>query len=428
MGDKIIQIFEFGWLRVGEKFGANCIEFKEKHFTLLQQYITQNHNKKYYQVYYNKVRFANFVGVIKVADLTIEVLPKTDRHNLGKSAWREVLIEMLMISLQVEVETTTLADLNVKHLTVLETYMHLFLNETEKLLHHGLIKKYRKERGNQYAIKGKLITDKQASLNFVHAERFFVEHNIFDRNNIYNQIILKALLCIKSIGVSQFTRNWSSRVLIDFPQCNDIKVTESTLNNITYDRKSSRYKAAIQLAKIILLNFHPDIRGGNENVLAIMFDMNLLWETYIYAMLNRANKYHDNQWIITPQAKTLFWRHPDNWSYNLKPDLLLKNRKTKKALIMDTKWKFQANTSIEDVRQMYAYGNFFSSKERYLLYPDLLDKSQPIEKKKGLFFIENSNEISCDNICGFIFIDLIDEKNRLNKNIGINILNQFANA
>lgn len=426
MDDKVIQVFEFGWIRVGETFGPKKIEFKDKHFALLQQYITQNHNKNYYQVFFNKVRFANFVGVIKVADLTIEVLPKTDRHNLDKNTWQKVLIEMLIISLQVEVETTTFADLNMKHSTVLETYMHLFLNETEKLLHQGLVKKYRKERGNQYALKGKLITDKQASVNVVHAERFYVEHNVFDRNNIYNQIILKALYCISRIGVSENIRNRTGRVLIDFPQCTDIKITEPILNNILFDRKTLRYKAAIQLAKIILLNFHPDIRGGNENVLAIMFDMNHLWETYIYAMLSRANKNYDYQWGITPQAKRKFWKHPDNWSYNLKPDFFLLNENNKKALIMDAKWKFRANTSIDDVRQLYAYGNFFSAHERYLLYPDFLNKTEPILKKDGFFYNENTGETSSTNICGFLFIDLIDQADQLNKNIGVHILNQFV--
>ena len=43
---------------------------------------------------------------------------------------------------------------------------------------------------------------------------------------------------------------------------------------------------------MIILNYSPDIRTGQENMLTLYcFDMNKLWEEYIYRMLLKAN--HD---------------------------------------------------------------------------------------------------------------------------------------
>ena len=56
----------------------------------------------------------------------------------------------------------------------------------------------------------------------------------------------------------------------------DCKVSAETFDKLIYDRRTESYKEIKEIlvvSKILLLNFRPDIAGGLENVIAILFDM-----------------------------------------------------------------------------------------------------------------------------------------------------------
>jgi hypothetical protein len=57
-----ICVYEYSWLIVGRTY--NDIEFTPNHKDLLAQYLTMNPGCGYYTVYYDRVRFCNYVGVI----------------------------------------------------------------------------------------------------------------------------------------------------------------------------------------------------------------------------------------------------------------------------------------------------------------------------------------------------------------------------
>jgi len=424
-----IQVFEYDWLVVNHDYTyidstgkTFTTQFKEGLYKRMALYATENASCPYYSVYLNKIRFRNYVGIIQVNGVTIEVLPKTDRHKVSKQDWQAVLFEMFKITMAVKAKITTEASIHLKQFTVLEGYLQLFLQETEKVLHAGLIKKYRKQTGNQTALKGRLLVHKQVTQNMVHAERFFVSYTIFDQKNIYNAILVEALQCIRSLTCSMNTTKWCEKLLLNFPECNKLKIAPSLFDHLVYDRKTSHYKTAIDLAKIILLNYHPDVKGGNNNMLAIMFDMNRLWESYIYAMLRKAAKSNYPNIKVTPQRKQLFWQKTGSYNLSLKPDILIYNKTNNKSLVLDTKWKFRKDTSMEDIRQMFAYGHYFKSAERYLLYPDKLKDKKVVDKHAGSFYDLDKRNFSATELCGLLFIDLLKENGKLNKEVGSKIL------
>jgi 5-methylcytosine-specific restriction enzyme subunit McrC len=400
-----IRVYEYDSLSVGTVYEG--VEFTPTLYKKLAQYLTQNQGCGYFSVLYNRIRFLNYVGAIQIDGMTIEVLPKTDRASTSKENWQRVLIEMLHISRQVEVKTTTLANINMRELSVLETYLQIFLAETEKLLHTGLVKKYRTQSGNQKAMKGKLMINQHISQNMVHAERFYVSYQVYDRDNLYNKVLYEALKCIHSLSFSMTTTQWCSKLMLDFPECSDLKVSEELFTRITFDRKTTRYETAIDLARIILLNYHPDVRGGNNHILAIMFDMNKLWESYVYAMLIRANRDTDYRVKILAQRRQPFWQLKDAWSLGMIPDIIIKNGE--QNIIIDTKWKYKKDASIEDVRQLYAYGKYFNARYRCLLYPE---KSDLIIKKGNYYtetnYQENTHTIAEDERCDLMFLDILN--------------------
>ena len=179
-----------------------------------------------------------------------------------------------------------------------------------------------------------------------------------------HQIIYKTLIIIDKIDTSPFLKDRLNRLFFEFPPQEDIKVNYKTFENLKFDRKTKRYENAIKIAKLILLNYSPDIISGKNNVLAILFNMNDLWEQYVFVKLKKyANK---NGLKVYAQRSKQFWNYR-----LLKPDILL--IKGGEKYIIDTKWKNVRNkdVSTQDLRQIFAYNEFWQAKKGMLLYPDI---------------------------------------------------------
>ena len=92
MNKNIIQVFEHQILKVN---GDN--KFDERNFNALKNYGYKT-GEKYYSVGHKRIQFSNYVGVIQVKNLTIEILPKADSNDdcaKSKSKWHDALISML---------------------------------------------------------------------------------------------------------------------------------------------------------------------------------------------------------------------------------------------------------------------------------------------------------------------------------------------
>ena len=138
---------------------------------------------------------------------------------------------------------------------------------------------------------------------------------------------------------------------------------------ISFNRKTKSYRKAINIARLLLLNYHPDLSHGKNHVLALMFDMNDVWERWFTQRLSLASKGHDGNISIRAQARKTFWTGNTGEIVRQKPDIILEIG-GKPKFIIDTKWKIISNRpSEDDVRQMFAYNKLFETKQAYLVYP-----------------------------------------------------------
>ena len=355
---RTIQIFEHQRLRVGQ---FEC--FTEKHFDLLVKYNEKNGNK-YFDAGYKSIVFKEYVGVIQVAGTTIEILPKADKGN-DKAKWQAILLNMLKECRLLQTETISSANLKLKTNSILDLYFEMFLKEVEYLIYTGLVKKYRKTSDNLYVLKGQLNVSKQVVENLIHKERFYTNYTVYDKNHLLHKIIYKTLKVIDKINYSPYLKDRLNRVLLNFPPMENIKVNEQIFENIQFDRKTKRYENAINIAKLILLNFSPNIVSGRDNVLAILFNMNDLWEQYVLVKLKK--------YAVKNNIKVYGQTAKQFWNFRLlRPDILL--IKDQEKYIIDTKWKnirSEKEVSTEDLRQIFVYNEFWQAKKGMLLYPDI---------------------------------------------------------
>lgn len=423
---KRIQVFEYQTLAVGE------LGFTQEHFDRLGVYHDRL-SKPYFALEHRRIRFQNWVGVIQTGDLTIEVLPKTDDFRNddegAKSHWHDVLIDMLRRSGYLRLELHTNAQLQLKSTSLLDIYLEAFLGEVQGLVHQGLTKRYRLTRGNLGVLKGRLLFAEHVRQNLTHRERFFTEHQQYDRNNAFNCILKAALVAVGRIASATHLLSLVAQLLPAFDTVGEATaVTEDTFRRLAYDRNTERYRAAVRLAELILLNMSPDVHAGHRDTLAIMFEMDALFEHYVYSELKRAER--DGicpGFRVSGQVSKTFWKPEDNLGYQrIRPDLrveLTQGGKPDEVVILDTKWKVPANgrPADADLKQMYVYNLQFGATRSFLLYP-CSRGGQTV--RYGGFEPETHKGIPPHG-CGMWFVTLLDEQEKLDRSFGRNLVQRI---
>lgn len=261
-------------MRVGHKitvFEHETLTLKNKEFTRGHLEVLQTfHGEKgvpYFSLVHKGIKFNQFVGVLQVGELTLEVLPKADKTGT-QDEWRSRLIEMLHAVGEFNVEAPSESLLALKTNSVLDLYFALFVKEMEYLLHQGLVKKYRRTEGNVKSLKGSLNFTKHLHHNLIHKERFYTAHTVYDQQHVLHAILLQALMVLKRLNTNASLTSRISTLLLNFPEQEYFRITESTFKRIILDRKTEGYKKALQIAELVLLNYHPDVTNGRNNVLA----------------------------------------------------------------------------------------------------------------------------------------------------------------
>lgn len=412
---RLIQVFEFEKLTL-QKDQQGRVLYPDE-LEKLYAYNDRNNNI-YFTGIRDGIRFQNYVGVIQVGGLTLEILPKADKNQTNDTKdyqkWHNVLLNMLAICRHIKVDAVSDASLQKRQHSLLDLYFKIFLEEVSQLIRRGLIKKYHKQEGNVTALKGRIIFGKQISNNLIHQERMYTEHQIYDHEHLHNQILLKALSVLSIVSTNPFILDHINRIKFDFSNIKEIEITALHFNHLKDNRKTKPYDEAIKIAKMIILNYSPDIKSGREHLLALLFDMNKLWEEYIYRMLVRTNS---TAFSFSYQNSRKFWEHK-----TIRPDLVITKKYedgTEETFVIDTKWKVidARHPSDEDLKQMFAYNIYWNAQKSMLLYPKVYDQ----QEKFGVFHQGNS----VGHHCKLGFIQILNEKGLLDKNIGEVILGKL---
>lgn len=334
----------------------------------------------FFKLIRNGVQFCEYVGVLQVGNSIIEVLPKADKSR-NAVVWQNILINMIRSVWGFSVQNSGSSDLKLKHNSVLDLYFELFVKELESLLHQGLIKKYIRQEQQAKALKGKLLFSKQLQRNLIHKERFLIESTVYTVQHQLHQIIYAALLLVQKLNKNALLASRIGNLLLNFPELEKIKVNRKTFDCLKYDRKSQVYKGIMDIAELILLNYHPDISRGHRHILALMFDMNALWEQFVLGLLRKSLR----DYKVSGQVTKRFWK-AESLSSTMRPDIVIYSKDS--AVVIDTKWKNLngKSPSSDDLRQMFVYHEYYEANKVVLLYPgegDILKGQYYLKDQSG---------------------------------------------
>ncbi len=362
---------EFEFLQYKNESEKNYI--KKDSFEALEKFILENETEQYLKITtkkaYGKVLQAqNYVGVIQTKDgTTIEILPKIQNVDENKS--KDILINMLKTLKKSPFKNFNTANLKASKMPLLEIFISMFLEELSKLIQKGIKSDYVQKEENLKFLKGKFKISEQIKQNSVHKERFFVLYEEFSSDRVENRLIKTTLEYLYKKSKSNKNQQRIREFLFVFDEIKISHNIKTDFEKIKLNRQMKDYKQVLLWCKTFLLENSFSPYKGNDIAFALLFDMNLLFESYVYDYLKRKGGFEN---IKNQDKKHHLAYENGKGKFALKPDVVVDDGK----IIIDTKWKIlsenKSNQGISqsDMYQLYAYGEKYQNSENlYLIYP-----------------------------------------------------------
>ena len=254
---------------------------------------------------------------------------------------------------------------------LLEIFISMFIEELTKLIQKGIKSDYILKEENLKFLKGKLKINEQIKKNYIHKERFYVEYEEFLSNRVENRLIKTTLQYLYRKSKSNKNQQRIREFLFVFDEIGISHNIKTDFSKIKSNRQMKDYEQTLLWCKTFLLENSFSPYKGKDIAFALLFDMNLLFESYVYNYLKK-NETFEN---ITAQDKThhLAYQNGKTSKFQLKPDIVI----NKGEIIADTKWKLLSEDkthqgiSQSDMYQLYAYGTkYIDCTNMYLIYPN----------------------------------------------------------
>ena len=396
-------------------------EFKELYNFWLEDKETQKvftfENKKC-------LKATSLVGIVQTKNLSIEILPKIYNNKDDEVKIRNIFIQMLKPLLNINEVQINKADLSVtKNKNIYEIFIAMFIEYLGELIHRGLKSEYVSKEDNQFFLKGKLKFNQHIKQNYIHKERFYVEFDEYLQDRVENRLLKSTIkLLLKK------TRNFDNKrrlrqQLFIFDEVGESLNHSVDIQKINIYRGMEYYEMPLRFAKVFLKHHSFTSLRGKDNVFALLFPMETVFEKYMeFVLENSKEKLGIDKVMVNGGKNEYLLSNGDCKMARLQPDYLLK-MKSGKDIVTDAKWKQiiatedeakgcdTVNISSGDVYQIFSYLHYYknSSNTAYLFVPKVNNT-----KKMTLKYFDNQKKIQ---IVPINLEKLIENKHKLNKDI-----------
>ena len=319
-----------------------------------------------------------YVGVIPLGQIRIEILPKIDSGSVSMDAQgtsRTRLLELLALIRRLPVRWCGQTFLRTRNADLLEIYIRLFAERLVQELRCGVIRRYKNRVGNLNLLKGKLLVGHNSRVNAAHDERFFCRYEEFTEDNPYNRILKAAVRILIRVCRSTQSMQLLKIGLITLDDVEDVRSRAEDVDRLAIDRTVQRYRLLLVMARVFLAGRTHDLTAGGAEQLSLIFDMNKLFEEVVFVSLRRglARETGDYQVRAQGPARNLLMCEKKRLQY-LKPDITVWKERSI-TCVLDTKWKRldpgkkNLGVSPTDVYQMFAYAKQYACPDVVLVYP-----------------------------------------------------------
>ena len=337
-------------------------------------------------------RTTQWVGVVQVPGVQIEILPKVDALAVLTDAEqaryeaRRNLLYMLSVSGYVPVRNREVARLALRQAPLSETLAAIFADRLRQELLLGPERAYLQREANLRSFKGKLSISRQAQHNAAHRERFYCRYDEFSDDTVMNRIFRASCRVLLEVTRSPATQDVLRHCLLLLDGVTDVEIQEADFARISLNRQSERFEDVLRFCRLLLSGRTPTIQAGGTRTFSLLFDMNKVFERFVAAFLRRhvaprllgvevfQQAEHHKRHLMESQGSGVL---------RLEPDVLVEAGG--RRMVIDTKWKLLASgkrgkggVADADLYQLYAYTRRYGCTRSVLLYP-FVDGLEPRE-------------------------------------------------
>jgi 5-methylcytosine-specific restriction enzyme subunit McrC len=322
---------------------------------------------------YNSVRFEKFVGVVRVAGLQLEILPKLDGASTA-AAVRASLVGMLGETERLQLIGTGTASLAEESGPFIRALARIYCRELLTVVRRGLPQEYVAHHEVLPYVRGKIDWADQAKLAVQQRAECSCRFDDRSIDTPLNRTLKQALIVAGSFLRDQ---RWFGLVSELRHSMDGVSEGLAAGWNGKLDRLNRHLQPLVNLAGLLVRGRNTDVSGkqpADEQHYALIWDMNRLFEEYISVLAARVLGAAGLQ--VEAQSGTHFaaecsTKRP---AFPIRPDLVGFQQKTP-LFVADTKWKrLESDAAVfgvsnSDAYQVAAYARRYAASRAILMYP-----------------------------------------------------------
>lgn len=332
------------------------------------------------------IRALNYVGVIQVPGLSIEILPKVDLRALGdcepSDLARRNFLFMISTARQVKLTATEMASQATISSPIFEVLVSHFATGVINELRRGACHSYVSCAGNMPVLRGRIRFPDHVLENSARHDRLYVEYDEFAIDTPLNRI-LKSTCEMLARRVKRATTIQKLReIVLELADVSSSRLGSHHFKTLIVDRNSRRFAPYVEFCRLVLEGLTTTASHGDSETFGFLVRMNELFEDFIGQFLvTRATSIGIDRRSIHLQAnhrrRWLLKRQYGKHAILLKPDIVIDGGADDTPLaIVDTKWKSQASDAglavpITDIYQIFAYCKRYRCRTNVLLLPSI---------------------------------------------------------
>ncbi len=335
---------------------------------------------------HQSIKFGHYCGVISLGNLLIEILPKIYGIETDPGSSRQALVRMLAKARHLKLQKVGAAQIALQKHSLLDIFIISFCEQLHTQMMQGVIRQYIERCENLNVLRGRLRIELQFKHNLAHRERLFCQYDELSEDIPHNQVIKYVLRLLSKSALGVSASKQVNELRMHFDSISDITVDLSTIEQLSFDRSTARYKPVFEQCRWFVEGFNPDIMTGNASCISLLFNMNQLFESYVASELrksawSRGLKLREQG----PQKYMARRLDTDAQVFLMKPDISLLDNQNRIVLIADAKWKIldesekKLGVSQADLYQMESYGVRYQVKELALIYPMQQKLTNPVQ-------------------------------------------------
>ena len=225
-------------------------------------------------------------------------------------------------------------------------------------MHRHIPHHYETHEENLNALRGKIVFTQHIKNNATNHARIYCCFDEFTANNLLNQILKYVAYALSKITQVSQTYNKLKKILAIYEDVSLRNIRHAESKKVILNRNQTAFNEPLKLAQMFLEHSAISFHEHNFTNLAILFDMNLLFEEF------------GSEDVKPQKPKEIITKNNEvPVSYNVKPDILFKGK-----IIIDTKYKIldlpDKKPSSADIYQMLSYAHFYPGyRDLILCYP-----------------------------------------------------------